>query len=88
MQRTIVQWTNCDPRAMVTQSPAAIQYAFEDAKADILQLYKELQRFKNVARVIAYPSSEFERSLGTMDLQKILQATYSAEQMWVEPEDR
>lgn len=46
MQRHIEQWQNCVPSAMVNMSPAAIQYAFQDAKSDILALYKENQKLK------------------------------------------
>lgn len=39
MARSISAWRLCDPLAMATkQSPAAIQYGFEDAKHDILLL--------------------------------------------------
>ena len=42
MKRTIDQWRNCDPRAMANnQSNAAVQFALEDAKADVLELHKE-----------------------------------------------
>ena len=45
MQRKIEQWRGCDPRAMATQqSPAAIEFAFADAKADILALYALAER--------------------------------------------
>ena len=45
MQRTIDQWRRCSPHAMTyNQSPAAILYAFEDAKADILALYALAER--------------------------------------------
>ena len=36
MKRTIDQWRNCEPRAMANnQSNAAVQFALEDAKADV-----------------------------------------------------
>lgn len=38
MQRSIERWSGCDPKAMATQSEAAIAFAFEDAKADIAEL--------------------------------------------------
>lgn len=45
MQRTITQWRAGQPAAMATQqSPAAITYALEDAKADILALYALVER--------------------------------------------
>ena len=40
MKRTIEQWQHCKPEAMAyRQSLPAIQFAFEDAKADILELF-------------------------------------------------
>ena len=45
LQRTIQQWRAGQPAAMATnQSRAAIQFAFEDAKADILALYALAER--------------------------------------------
>lgn len=38
LQRSIQQWSGCDPKAIATQSKAAITFAFEDAKADIAEL--------------------------------------------------
>jgi hypothetical protein len=42
MRRSIDQWRGCDPKAMATQSEAALTYAFEDARADILALHEAL----------------------------------------------
>jgi hypothetical protein len=45
MKRTIDQWTGCHPEAMAyRQSLPAIQFAFEDAKADILELFALVER--------------------------------------------
>lgn len=46
MQRKIEQWKNCVPDAMVHMSIAAIRYAFEDAKSDILSLWEDNQRLR------------------------------------------
>lgn len=35
LARTLEQWACCDPRAMTQQSPAAMEFAFQDAKHDI-----------------------------------------------------
>lgn len=35
LSRTLEQWAGCDPRAMTQQSPAALEFAFQDAKHDI-----------------------------------------------------
>lgn len=45
LRRKIEQWRNGDPEAMATQqSRAAIFYAFQDARADILALYALAER--------------------------------------------
>ena len=45
MNRSIDQWRNCNPDAMAyRQSPAAIFFAFQDARADILALYALAER--------------------------------------------
>lgn len=39
LNRSVARWAVCDPKAMAeNQSPAAIMYAFKDAKADIAAL--------------------------------------------------
>jgi len=42
LQRKITKWSNCKPAEMVKMSPAAIQYALADAKADIITMAKLL----------------------------------------------
>ena len=90
MKRKIEQWKNCDPKAMVeNQSDAAKMYAFQDAKANILELHAENLRLRNIARAIAYPQRGTpEEGYGLMDFAKLLQSAYTAEQLWVEPADR
>ena len=56
MKRTIEEWKNCEPNAMAySMSNAAKMYAFEDAKADILEMHSENLRLRNIVRAIAYP---------------------------------
>lgn len=90
MRRPIDTWKACDPKAMAHgQSATAAQFAFEDAKADILELHAEMLRFKNIARAIAYPQrGTAEESYSLMDFAKLIQSAYSAEALWVEPADR
>ena len=90
MKRDIKQWENCDPKLMASaQSEAAVFFAFQDAKADILELYRENLRLRNIARAIAYPQrGRPEESYSLMDFAKILQSTYTAEQLWVDEKDR
>jgi len=45
MQRPIIQWVNCNPETMAfALSPAAIMYALQDARADIMALHSLAQR--------------------------------------------
>jgi hypothetical protein len=90
MRRSIETWANCDPKAMAyNQSAAAVQFALEDARADILELHADMLRFKNIARAIAYPQrGTHEETYGLTDFIKLIQSAYSAEDLWVEPADR
>ena len=90
MKRTIEQWKNCVPHDMAyAQSQGAQQFAFQDAKADILELHAENLRLRNIARAIAYPQrGQPEESYGLMDFAKLLQSAYTAEQLWVDEKDR
>ena len=43
LQRKLTQWKDCDPAKMANEmSPAAIQFALEDARADILLMARLL----------------------------------------------
>ena len=42
LQRKLTQWTGCVPEEMAKMSPAAIQYALADAKADIITMARLL----------------------------------------------
>jgi len=42
LQRKLTQWSECKPEEMAKMSPAAIQFALADAKADILTMAKLL----------------------------------------------
>ncbi len=44
MRRKIDQWKNCEPEAMAEQSKGALVFAFQDAKADIVELHSALER--------------------------------------------
>jgi hypothetical protein len=46
LNRTIETWAKCDPKLMATMSEAAIMYAFQDARADILRMNAELVRLR------------------------------------------
>jgi len=44
MKRTIGQWINCKPEAMALMSEAAIMYALQDARADIMRLHGAIEK--------------------------------------------
>lgn len=44
MKRLIEQWRNCDPNDMARMSEAAVMYALQDAKDDILLLYGAIEK--------------------------------------------
>lgn len=83
MKREIDRWKNCDPKAMAfEQSDAAIFFAFQDAKADILELHEENARLREVMRIIAYPRrGTHEEGYGIMDMAKLIQSAYTVEQL-------
>lgn len=49
MNRTIEQWSKCNPEAMATgQSEVARTFAFADARADILELHRNNERLRKL----------------------------------------
>lgn len=46
LQRTVEQWRECDPKAMARMSEAAVMYALQDAKADVLRMHAEVERLR------------------------------------------
>lgn len=51
MKRTVQQWINCNPKAMAHEmSDNAKQFAFEDAKADIMELVRENELMRETLR--------------------------------------
>lgn len=65
-----------------SMSKAAIQFALEDAKADIAELLAQMERLKWFARVIAYPRrGTHEEGFGLMDMAKIAQSTWKADDL-------
>ena len=81
MKRTIEQWTNCNPETMARdQSDNAKQFAFEDARADILELAAENKRIRRVMQIIAYPRrGTHEEGYEIMDMAKLIQTAFTAE---------
>lgn len=81
MKRTIKQWKDCKPSSMAhDQSDVAKQWAFEDAKSDILELYAENKRLRRVMQIIAYPKiGTHEEGYCIRDISKLIQSAYTAE---------
>lgn len=71
MQRTIEQYRNCKPESMAQMSQAAIYYAFEDMKNDILNLHYALSTMTQVFRVRdGEPSADMEVEIRAMEMAK------------------
>ncbi len=71
LQRKLSQWANCSPGAMSQMSPAAIQFALADARADILTMAKLLCE-------AGYPRrGTFEESQSMLDFAEKVQALIS-----------
>lgn len=79
MERTVSQWANCSPKAMATMSPAAIEYAFQDAKKDILRMAKILED-------IAYPKRGSKEALMEVtDFADLIQKQFPLEFLSTKP---
>lgn len=71
MKRQVNRWSNCNPAEMAKQSEAAIMYALQDAKADILRMAEALT-------VIGYPRrGTEEEQMDLDDIAKYVQANFS-----------
>lgn len=82
MERKITQWANCSPDAMSRMSQAAIFYALDDAKRDILKLDAENKQMREILRQIAYPKyGTGESSMDVQDFADAIQAIYTLEQL-------
>ena len=70
MKRPVHRWANCNPSAMAQQSEAAIMYAFQDAKDDILQMAE-------ILRIIGYPRrGTYEEDMDIFDIANYIQANF------------
>lgn len=83
MKRPITTYRACDPSAMAySMSDAAKFYAFQDMRADILELYEENARLRNIMRIIAYPKrGTYEEGYELMGIAKLIQLAYTDEQL-------
>lgn len=75
LQRKISQWQNCNPETMARDmSPAAIRFALEDARADILTMAKLLTK-------IAYPRrGTLEEEITLQDVADVVQKAITLEE--------
>ena len=71
MKRSATVWKNSDPAAMAKQSEAAIMWAFQDAKEDILRMAEAL-------RVIGHPhNNTWEEDMDYEDIARFVQRNFS-----------
>lgn len=75
MERMVKQWKACNPFEMSLMSEAAIAYALQDAKKDILKMAEAL-------RVIGYPCRGTEEESMDLDaIAKYVQANFSLDEL-------
>jgi hypothetical protein len=90
LNRTIQQWRGGDPLTMATcQSGVAIQFAFMDAKHDILALHQEVERLQEAEPKHVALLTAAERVIAAWDrfaqIQNILPEVETLE--WAEMQD-
>ena len=89
MNRTVEQWRGCVPKAMATeQSEAAREFAFNDARSDILELsgmigalcglMKEAEGPLMIAKMDAITSGDAENEQDMRDLMKRMRDAMAA----------
>ena len=82
MNRSIERWKLCLPSAMSQQSNAAITYAFEDARHDIIELDDQNKRLRSLLKMAAYPRrGTEEESMDIFTFAKMVQEIYTIEQL-------
>jgi len=75
MERSVERWSKCDPESMAKQSDAAIAYAFEAAKKDILKMAL-------ILRIAAYPRrGTDEETLTVFDIAEMIQNKFSLDDL-------
>lgn len=83
MNRSIARWQACSPKALAhDQSIAAIEYAFEDARHDILELHDQNNRLRGMLMMVAYPRrGTSEESLTIQQFADLIKSAYTIEQL-------
>ena len=60
LNRTAEQWQKCDPKVMAKMSEAAIMYALDDARRDVLRMHAEIERLRAGLTLITCEPSNAE----------------------------
>lgn len=82
MNRPIERWQICSPSAMAQQSVAAVTYALEDARHDILELHDQNKRLRALLMAAAYPRRGTEEEAMTLqDFANLVQSIYAPDQL-------
>lgn len=82
MNRTIDRWKVCLPSAMAQQSEAAIVYAFEDARHDIIELADQNARLRSLLMITAYPRrGTKEEAIDICTFAELVRSIYTFEQL-------
>ena len=82
MNRSIERWKVCLPSAMAKQSEAAITYAFEDARHDIIELADQNARLRGLLKIAAYPRrGTEEEAMDICAFATMVQDIYTSEQL-------
>jgi len=82
MNRSIDRWKACLPSAMAQQSKAAITYAFEDARHDIIELHDQNARLRSLLMIAACPRrGTEEESMDINSFAEMVRGIYTFEQL-------
>lgn len=83
MNRSIERWKACLPSAMTQQSTAAITYAFEDARHDIIELADQNARLRSLLMIAAWPKrgTEEEEAMDINTFAEMVRCIYTFEQL-------
>lgn len=82
MNRSIERWKVCLPSAMAQQSTAAITYAFEDARHDIIELADQNARLRSLLMIAAFPRrGTEEEAMNIFTFGEMVRGIYTQEQL-------
>lgn len=87
LKRTVESYEKCKPESMAKMSEAAIFYAFQDMRADVLTLQKQLTDAYELLRHIGYPRrGTEEETMNVHDFAELIQARYTLAKLTGEAE--